>query len=270
MCSEFVRIIASNALHSLLNKSILGKFFTFALFMNKLLLLFTQGGLQYQLSKSRNVLEEQPYFLDEEAPENFLSSKLEEILQKNYDEVRVISALNRFSLLPIGFKEHQMGHQLINYNAPTDEQTDELMLSINKPFGVQFYYTFPKEFYHKIKGVGVPSYFNFSGEKFLSSISPKNQKEIHINLYHHQCEFIALDKKKLILYNNLDINSEVDFLYFIMFTLSKIGFGIHETHFFIYGETTENETFISELQKFVKRIKIIVDNIPKRNFILNY
>jgi hypothetical protein len=37
-----------------------------------------------------------------------------------------------------------------------------------------------------------------------------------------------------------------------MFTLSKIGFGINETSFYAYGETTENETFISELQKFVK------------------
>jgi hypothetical protein len=49
---------------------------------------------------------------------------------------------------------------------------------------------------------------------------------------------------------------EVDFLYFIMFTLSKIGFGISETHFFVYGETTENETFITELRKFVKNLKI--------------
>ena len=70
-------------------------------------------------------------------------------------------------------------------------------------------------------------------------------------------------------YNNLDVTSEVDFLYFIMFTLSKIDFGIEETKFFVYGETTENETFISELQKFVKNIKIVFDNIPKRNFILN-
>ena len=54
-----------------------------------------------------------------------------------------------------------------------------------------------------------------------------------------------------------------------MFTLSKIGFGIEETKFFVYGETTENETFISELQKFVKNIKIVFDNIPKRNFVFN-
>jgi hypothetical protein len=53
-----------------------------------------------------------------------------------------------------------------------------------------------------------------------------------------------------------------------MFTLSKIGFGIDETQFYVYGETTENETFISELQKFVKNLKIVFDNLPKKNFIL--
>ncbi|MDN5478330.1 MAG: DUF3822 family protein, partial [Chryseobacterium sp.] len=91
----------------------------------------------------------------------------------------------------------------------------------------------------------------------------------HINLYHNQCEFFAIDNKKVILYNNLDVNSEVDFLYFVMFTLSKIGFGINETSFYAYGETTENETFISELQKFVKNMRIVFDNIPNKNFILN-
>ena len=82
-------------------------------------------------------------------------------------------------------------------------------------------------------------------------------------------EFFAIAGKKVILYNNLDVNSEVDFLYFIMFTLSKIGFGIDETQFYVYGETTENETFISELQKFVKNLKIVFDNLPRKNFNLN-
>ena len=50
---------------------------------------------------------------------------------------------------------------------------------------------------------------------------------------------------------------------------SKIGFGTAETQFFVYGETTRNETFISELRKFVKNLKIVFDNIPNKNFILN-
>lgn len=171
--------------------------------------------------------------------------------------------------MPEGFSQHDLGYDLIAYNAPVDKEKEELMLSVNKKFGVQFYYSFPKNFYQLIKDLNIPTQFNFSGEQFLNSITSKNQKEIHINLYHQQCEFFALDEKKVILYNNLDVTSEVDFLYFIMFTLSKIGFGIEETKFFVYGETTENETFISELQKFVKNIKIVFDNLPKRHFLLN-
>jgi len=90
----------------------------------------------------------------------------------------------------------------------------------------------PKAFYQTIKNTGKPTSFNFSGEKFLNSVKPRSSKEIHINLYHNQCEFFALNDKKLVLYNNLDVNSEVDFLYFIMFTLSKIGFGLDETYLF--------------------------------------
>lgn len=238
--------------------------------MNVLHLLFTKDGLIYQISKNKNVLEEKSYLVNEESPKNFIAQKLEEVLLKQrFDEVSVISALNHFTLMPEGFAEHDAGYDLISFNAPVDKDNEELMLSVNKKFNVQFYYTFPKDFYHKIKDLSIPVKFNFSGEKFLNSIHNKNKKEIHINLYHNQCEFFAIDNKKVILYNNLDVNSEVDFLYFVMFTLSKIGFGINDTNFFVYGETTENETFISELQKFVKNIKIVFDNIPNKNFILN-
>jgi hypothetical protein len=238
--------------------------------MEQLQLLFTKDGIQYQISRNKNVSSENSFFSDEESPEQFLTGKLEEILsQKNFKEMRIVSALNHFTLMPEGFSEHDLGYDLIVLNAPVDKENEELMLSVNKKFGVQFYYSFPKSTYQKIKNLKIPTQFNFSGEQFLSRISVKNQKEIHINLYHQQCEFFAFDHKKVILYNNLDVSSEVDFLYFIMFTLSKIGFGIEDTQFFVYGETTENETFISELKKFVKNIKIVFDNVPKKNFIFN-
>lgn len=238
--------------------------------MNVLNLLFTKDGLISQIAKNKSIVEEKSYFVDEETPENFISQKLDEVLGKQkFDEIQVISALNHFTLMPEGFPEHDTGFDLISFNAPVDKENEELMLSVNKKFKVQFYYTFPKNFYQKIKSLEIPVHFNFSGERFLNSINNKSNKEIHINLYHNQCEFFAIDDKKIILYNNLDVNSEVDFLYFVMFTLSKIGFGINETSFFAYGETTENETFISELQKFVKNLKIVFDNIPNKNFILN-
>ena len=238
--------------------------------MEQLKLLFSKDRLHYQISRNRNVSEENSFFLEEDSPKNLIEDLLGKILAlKKYQDISVISALNHFTLMPESFTKHDLGFDLIAFNAPVNRENEELMLSINKKLGVQFYYTFPKSYYQKIKEFGVPTRFNFSGEQFLNAISVKNQKEIHINLYHQQCEFFAFDQKKVILYNNLDVNSEVDFLYFIMFTISKIGFGISETQFYVYGETTENETFISELKKFVKNLKIVFDNIPHRNFVLN-
>ena len=225
--------------------------------MQKLSLLFTKDGLQWHISKGKSVLQEAYFFITEETSPNLVEEKLDEILQNNdYQEILVFSALNHFSLTPDTFAEHELGYQLISYNAPVNEENEELMLSVNKKFGVQFYYTFPKKYYQKIKSKKLPTKFNFSGEKFLNSIQVRNNKEIHINLYHHQVEFFAFENKKVVLYNNLDADSEVDFLYFIMFSLSKINFSTTETYFYIYGETSENETFISELKKFVKNIKL--------------
>ena len=238
--------------------------------MQKLSLLFTKDGLQWHISKGKSVLQEASFFITEETSPNLVEEKLDEILSKDdYKEINVFSALNHFSLTPDTFAEHELGYQLISYNAPVNEENEELMLSVNKKFGVQFYYTFPKKYYQKIKAKKLSTKFNFSGEKFLNSIQVRNSKEIHINLYHHQVEFFAFENKKVVLYNNLDADSEVDFLYFIMFSLSKINFGTAETHFHIYGETHENETFISELRKFVKNIKVHFDNAPKKNFVLS-
>lgn len=238
--------------------------------MEKLSLLFTKDGLQYQLSNARGVLDENSFFKNEESPENFVDAALDAVLsEKKFQLIEVFSALNHFGLAPAGFLQHDLGYKIISYNAPVDEENEELMLSVNKKFGVQFYYAFPLDWYKKIKAVNVPTGFNFSGEKLLNKLQARNQKEIHIHLYHNQAEFLALDYKKVVLYNNLDATSEVDFLYFIMFSLSKIGFSTAETRFFVYGETTENETFISELKKFVKELSIVYTNAPKKNFILN-
>lgn len=237
--------------------------------MEKLNLLFTRDGLIYQVLRNKSVLSESSFFVSEEMPEQSISSKLSEILQTKFSSVSVLSALNHFTLMPEGFDRHDLGQDLISFNSPVQPEGEELMLSVNKKYKVQFYYTFPKDLYTLIKQTHIPAQFNFSGEKFLNTISPKGGKEIHINLYNNQCEFFALESRKVVLYNNLDVNSEVDFLYFIMFSLSKIGFGLGDTRFFVYGETSENETFISELQKFVKNLKIVFDNLPKRKFLVN-
>lgn len=236
--------------------------------MKKLHLLFTKDGLVYQLSKSGKVLEENSYFLEEGNEKSLIDEKLDEILSKDFSEISVISALNQFTLMPAGFSQHDLANDLIGLNSAINKEDEEMMLSVNKKYEVQFYYTLPKNFYQKIKNLGKPVRFNFSGEKFLNTLHTKGKKEIHINLYHNQCEFFALEKNQVLLYNNLDVNSEVDFLYFIMFTLKKIGFSLEETVFYAYGETIFNETFISELQKFVGKVHLVFDNVPKKNFIL--
>ncbi|MDN5396187.1 MAG: DUF3822 domain-containing protein, partial [Chryseobacterium sp.] len=113
--------------------------------MNVLNLLFTKDGLIYQIAKNKSILEEKSYFVTEETPENLIEDKLDEILLKQrFEEIHVISALNHFTLMPEGFSEHDAGFELIAFNAPADREKEELMLSVNKRFGVQFYYTFPK------------------------------------------------------------------------------------------------------------------------------
>ena len=238
--------------------------------MKNLSLLFTKDGLQWQINEADNVTEEEARFVTDETPKNFIEEELDKILRReNWAEIKVFSAFNHFSLTPEVFTENQLGQQIISYNSDVRTESEELMKSINQKYGVQFYYSFPKHFYQKIKDLSSISNFHFSGERFLDSVNVNKDNEIHINLYHNQVEFLALENGKLVLYNNLDATSEIDFLYFIMFTLSKIGFDINKTHFYIYGEISENDTFISELEKFVPAISIVYENFKGKHFIVN-
>ena len=238
--------------------------------MKNLSLLFTKDGLQWQIYEADNVTEEEARFVTDETPENFIEEDLDKILRREaWAEIKVFSAFNHFSLTPEVFTENQLGQQIISYNSDVKTESEELMRSINQKYGVQFYYSFPKHFYQKIKDLSSVSNFHFSGERFLDSVNINKDNEIHINLYHNQVEFLALENGKLVLYNNLDATSEIDFLYFIMFTLSKIGFDINKTHFYIYGEISENDTFISELEKFVPAISIVYENFKGKHFIVN-
>ena len=238
--------------------------------MKNLSLLFTKDGLQWQINEADNVTEEEARFVTDETPKNFIEEELDKILRReNWAEIKVFSAFNHFSLTPDVFAEHQLGQQIISYNSDVKTESEELMLSINQKYGVQFFYSFPKHFYQKIKSLAATSHFQFSGERFLDSVKVNKDREIHINLYHNQVEFLALENGKLVLYNNLNATSEIDFLYFIMFTLSKIGFDINETYFYIYGEISENDTFISELEKFVPAISIVYENFKGKHFIVN-
>ena len=238
--------------------------------MKNLSLLFTKDGLQWQIYEADNVTEEEARFVTDETPENFIENELDKILRReDWAEIKVFSAFNHFSLTPEVFTENQLGQQIISYNSDVKTESEELMRSINQKYGVQFYYSFPKHFYQKIKDLSSVSNFHFSGERFLDSVNVNKDNEIHINLYHNQVEFLALENGKLVLYNNLDATSEIDFLYFIMFTLSKIGFDINKTYFYIYGEISENDTFISELEKFVPAISIMYENFKGKHFIVN-
>ena len=69
--------------------------------MEKLKLLFTKDGLQYEITKMKSLLEENAYLPQIDLPNFSVAEKLDEVLaKKKYSEIVVVSALNHFSLTP--------------------------------------------------------------------------------------------------------------------------------------------------------------------------
>ena len=245
--------------------------YSLPLFPNmKLQLLFTKDGLLCREVKGRAAVKSEQHLNPMHTPPVLIQEALEHSLHQPYfTQIEVISAINHFAMMPSTFSMHEKGMELIAYNAAVQPESEELMLSVNMHHGVQYYFTLPKHYYHRIKERNLPTSFHFSGERFLKTIEVRNKPEIHIHLYHQQCEFLVFEQKKILLYNHLDRSSEVDFLYFIMFTVSRLGFELNKTYFYLYGEIKENETFVSELRKFASHLKIIFENTAKKHILLD-
>lgn len=195
--------------------------------------------------------------------------KLPQILtDEKYSHIHVLSAFNRFGMAPAGFEEHHLGRHLIQYNTLDTDHPQELMLSINKVWGIQFYYEFPQELYHLIKSKGIRTTYNYAGEKFLNSISASQSKGVHIHFYETQVEFFFLEGEKVELYNNLGSQTAVDFLYFIIFSMQKLGYDTATTEVYLYGELSEHAPMIEEMKKYIPRIFCPVQNPHRQPFIL--
>lgn len=238
--------------------------------MAKLSILLTKDSIGWATGKGSSYLEKH-YTATEDHPLELILDKLDEAFETpKIKKVEVISAINHFTLLPLGFDQHELAYPLLSFNAKVDENLEEAMLAKNRSFHVQFYYALPKRIYQKIKSKKLPTLFNFSGEKLLENlVLRKSKPQFHIHLYEKQCEFFAFKNSKIVLYNNLDEGAEVDFLYFVMFSVKKLGFSLGETLFYIYGNVEANETFLQELHKFSPHVNIVGENLKNKfNFIL--
>ncbi len=231
--------------------------------MGKLFILYSHHGFFYQHIHNRRIL-------SEKSLENSIDKNWVDIFPSTLtlQEVEIICSVPQFSIFPYGYEDDVIGAESIAWNA-SHELPQEAMLSMHPKFALQWYFSIIKEDYNLLKNKFPNATFEFSGGKFLQSISIGKGKECHIHLEENTCEFLMLSHKKLVLYNFLEASEEIDFLYFIMFSLKKVHFEISRTRFSIYGNTKLNITFIEELKRFGAKVSIKPEHANGRHFLFN-
>lgn len=239
--------------------------------MISLHLLIRKTGFHYLLKNANKIIKEHEFTIHEDDKTTSLELLLQKILdEERFDQIEVFSAFSIFGLTPNSILQHEYAKEIIALNSNLNENDNEVMLSINLKHKVQFYFAFAKSLYSLIKKKDYPTRFNFTGETFLQNLSfIKNKKsQVHINLYDNQVEFWVFKKSEILLYNHLDESSEVDFLYFILFSISKLPIDLATTQLRIYGDCDRNETFISELKKYAPDSQIQTKNRSLKNHII--
>lgn len=225
--------------------------------MSTLYFLLGNKEFTYQVYHNRRILRSDTLVIDSE--EELLQCQLPEELSdlgKNISQVHCISAVSHYAMAPAGYEVHEAAAPMIAANAEFSPDKEEIMLSVRPKYQVQWYYSIPKMLYGEMKSRFPSVNFNFSGAQFLDKIHVGKSLEAHIHFLNDQCEFFIFKNKKIQLYNNLHSQNEVDFLYFVLFSLQKLNISITETRYFIYGAAQAHETFLSELKKIASHISM--------------
>lgn len=237
--------------------------------MGTLYILLGNKEISYQLYHNRRILAE-----DTRTDEASGYLSLQELpkewdFEKHKGDVVFISAQNHFNLMPESYTQHELAADIIRANAPIVPEREEIMLSINKTYGLQFYYSIPKALYHNLKNRFSSISFNFSGDQLLKQIKPFGRPQTVIHLRKTHCEFFILNQKRVLLYNSICSQNEVDFLYFILFSIQKLGYSLSSMQYTIAGNAEAHDTFISELRKIAPSVKIIPEPASQKLFIFN-
>lgn len=174
------------------------------------------------------------------------------LFKQNFEEKKVAVANNCFSLVPKTYSENEEEDVFLNL---TQGFSDKISIIKNEikgekelVFGVNI------NMLDKLIDVFQGVRFFHSSAIFLNSIESGKAQEIHINLISNFLEIAVTNGDELLFYNNFEINSKEDFLFFTLYVAEKIGLDLNKIPLKYYGNLSPKTEYFQLLKKYIRNI----------------
>ena len=184
-----------------------------------------------------------------------------EVLNQNYQHVKLLFASPKFSLIPGPLFDPDKLESLFTFNHTLN--ADERLLS-NFIFanGSYVVYTIPKlivdwfqdyfptiKFYHQ----SCP----LTEELLLKNKLGNTQMLVYINMYADFFDFVLLEKGMLKLYNSFAYKTDSDFQFFVLNVYDQLKLSPTEVSALICGVIPKNDTKIEIVKKYIKNLEYL-------------
>jgi len=185
----------------------------------------------------------------------------EELLQANYQHVKLIFATPKYSYVPSPFFDQKEVEKIYNFNHQL--KRDE-SLHTNYIYGNSSYvlYSIPEyiESFFKNKYTNIKIYHHscpLIEEVLLKDKLSIQKQKVFLNILPDMLDFVYIEQGKLKLFNSFAYNSTTDFQYFVLNTIDQLGLSPIDVPLAILGTIKKDDIRIENLKKYIKQLSYL-------------
>jgi hypothetical protein len=102
--------------------------------------------------------------------------------------------------------------------------------------------------------------------KLLDISKNIDEKQVFVHFSSNRFEIVVVQNQKLLLFNSFDFTTEVDFIYYLLFTTEQLNLNPEHFKLFLLGGISEDSELFSIAYKYVRNISLLdVSELQKHN-----
>lgn len=171
--------------------------------------------------------------------------------------ILVIYSAPRFTLCPAEFYIPEKKTVLLNFTHPP--VNNEVVLTSSYD-GIKAIYGMPQSIQRNLLQVFPSAHLMHSSVAMMNIFYHHPlllHSKIWIHIHSNYIEVIAKHQNKFLFYNTFDIQTTVDILYYILFSIQQVHLKAKETDVFLSGNISLQHTIFQLLRKYVHSVQLL-------------
>ena len=181
-----------------------------------------------------------------------------EELKYTYQTINILVDTPRFTLVPFDIFEDEQTETFFHLNFPPKEN-ETILCNILGKSNVAILFGMDKHA-HQLLAEQMPNARIYAcASPLLEYFTPKSRDEkkriLFAHIHSNKMEILAFDKGKLLITNSFSCKQTSDKVYYLLYIWQQLGFNQAKDHLWLAGYTDSQEELITELTRFIRKIK---------------